>query len=147
MKMSEEPIVEDIEKSKLDIPEEFLEEIREDCKINDLDLRGECRSVVNRTQRYIEEYYKQKRKLIQMEVYLKKVEGELFNHYKNNFEIKLTSSQDVMKFVQKDKKYQKAFKLYRQLETIVDFLDRTVKNMNNNAWLVQKLVDLEKLSQ
>jgi len=143
--MSEEK--EKREAQKIEIPEEFLEEIRNDCQINDLNLREDASTIVNRTQRYIEEYYKQKRKLIGLESYLKKVEGELFYHYKHNYEIKLTSSQDVMKFVYKDKKYRTAFKICKQMEAVVDFLDRTIKNMNNNAWLLQKLIDLEKMNQ
>ena len=137
----------DVDELSFDVSEEFLEQLDADTKINDLDLANECRSIVNRNQRYVEEFYKQKRKMKKMEAYLKKVEGELFSHYKTNFEIKLTSSADVMKFVQKDKKYQKALKLYNDLESLVDFLDRTIRNLNNNAWLVQKLVDLEKLNQ
>lgn len=138
---------EDIKKTSFEIPEEFLEEIREDSKINDLNLAEECRTIVNRNQRYIEEYYRQKRQLLKMETFLKKIEGELFHYYKNEFEIKLTSSSDIMKYVQKNKKYQKALKLTNELIGVVDFLDRTIRNMNNNAWLVQKLVDLEKLNQ
>jgi hypothetical protein len=132
---------------KYELPEDFIEDIKRDSKINDLDLRNECRSVVNRNQRYIEEYYKMKRKYIRMQTHVKKVEGELFDKYKNHFEIKFTSSNDVMKFVWKDKRYQKAFNICSDLECIVDYLDRTIKNLNNNAWLVQKLVDLEKINQ
>ena len=51
------------EKTDFGISEEFLEQLKEDSKINDLDLRKECREIVNRNQRYIEEYYKQKSKL------------------------------------------------------------------------------------
>ena len=129
------------------ITDAFFEQIRKDSLINDLNLREECRTIVNRNQKYIEEYHKLDRKLKKMDVYLKKVEGELFYHYRNEFEIKLTSSQDIMKFVQKDSKYQKALKIHSELKCAVDFLDKTIKNMGNNAWLVQKLVDLEKINQ
>jgi hypothetical protein len=138
---------EEVKGTEFELSEEFISDIQKDSKINDLDLRGECRSIVNRTQRYVEEYYRAKRKLMKMQAYVKKVEGELFHKYKNEFEIKLTSSTDIMKYVNKDKKYQNAIRICNDLECLVDFLDRTIKNMNNNAWLVQKLVDLEKINQ
>jgi oligoribonuclease NrnB/cAMP/cGMP phosphodiesterase (DHH superfamily) len=132
--------------TNFELSDEFLENVVKDTEINDFQLKEQLRTVTNKTQRYIEELYKQKRKLKQLERFVKKVKGELFQHYKNDFEIKLTSSSDVMTFVERDKKYQTAKRHYDDLETIVDFLDRTIKNMNNKAWTLRNMVELEKMN-
>ena len=126
------------------LSEDFLSDIERDTKINDLNLQEEATKVVNTTQRYIEELYRVKRKLHKVELEKKKIEGELFEKYKTNFEIKITSSQDVMRFVYRDKKYQTVARIAKELEVLVDFLEMTVKNMNQKPWLIQKLIDLEK---
>jgi predicted DNA binding protein len=128
------------------LPDEFLEEVVKDTQINDLQLREQCRTVVNKTQRYIEELYKQKRKLRQVEAYAKRVKGELYQYYKTDYEIKLTTSSDIMIFVERDKKYQTAMKHLNDLNDIVEFLDRTIKNMTNKTWVLQKMVELEKIN-
>jgi conjugal transfer/entry exclusion protein len=129
-----------------ELSEQFLEDIVKDTEVDDYNLKEQLRNVVNKTQRYIEELYRQKRKLKQMDRFVKKKKGELFEYYKNEFEIRLTSSSDILIFVERDKKYQIAKKHFDDLETIVDFLDRTIKNMNNKAWVLQKMVELEKMN-
>jgi hypothetical protein len=134
------------QETNFELPDDFLEEVVKDTEINDFQLKEQLRTVVNKTQRYIEELYRQKRKMKQLERFVKKKKGELFEYYKNDFEIKLTSSNDIMTFVERDKKYQTAKKHYDDLEAIVEFLDRTIKNMNNKAWTLRTMVDLEKIN-
>ena len=122
-----------VEKTSFELEDEFLEQIVEDTKIDDFNLKDQLRTVVDKTQRYIEELYRQKRNMKKLERFLKKVKGELFQYYKTEYEIKLTSSVDILIFVEKDKKYQTAKKHYDDLEAIVDFLDRTIKNMNSKS--------------
>jgi len=133
-----------MEESNYTISKEFLEDVDKDTRINDLDLRREAMMAVNRTQRYIEELYRAKRKLHKLDLYRKKVEGELFQKYKTDFDIKISSSQDIMRFVYRDKKYQTSARLHKELETLVDFLELTVKNMSQRPWLIQKLLDMDK---
>jgi hypothetical protein len=132
--------------TNFELPEEFLEDVVKDTEINDFQLKEQLRTVVNKTQRYIEELYRQKRKMKQLERFVKKKKGELFEYYKNDFEIKLTSSNDIMTFVERDKKFQTAKKHYDDLEAIVDFLDRTIRNMNNKSWTLRTMVEMEKMN-
>jgi hypothetical protein len=134
------------EKTSFELEDEFLEQIVEDTKIDDFNLKDQLRTVVDKTQRYIEELYRQKRNMKKLERFLKKVKGELFQYYKTEYEIKLTSSVDILIFVEKDKKYQTAKKHYDDLEAIVDFLDRTIKNMNSKSWSLRNMVEMEKLN-
>jgi len=135
-----------VEKTSFELEDEFLEQIVEDTKIDDFNLKDQLRTVVDKTQRYIEELYRQKRNMKKLERFLKKVKGELFQYYKTEYEIKLTSSVDILIFVEKDKKYQTAKKHYDDLEAIVDFLDRTIKNMNSKSWSLRNMVEMEKLN-
>ena len=130
--------------NKVGLTEEFIEEVRKDCEIDEFGLVKENCTIINRTQRYIEEYYKQKRKLNYIENYLKKKKGELFEFYKTRYEIKLTSSNDIMIFIEKDDKYQKALEVYSEQKSVVDFLDKTIKNMQNKGFALRNLVELKK---
>ena len=71
---------------------------------------------------------------------------KLFQYYKTDFEIKLSSSGDIWTFVERDKKYQTIKKHCDDLEIIVDFLDRTIKNMNNKGWSLRNMVEIEKMN-
>jgi hypothetical protein len=125
--------------------EQFMNEIQEDLKINDFDLKEECRTAQNKTQKYIEHYYNYRRKLKMHEAHLKKVEGELFEKYRYNFEINLSSSVDAMRFVQKDKRYLTALKLRDEYETIVDVMEKVVRNFNSRSFAINKMIDQEKI--
>ena len=79
------------------------------------------------------------------EAHLKKVEGELFEKYRYNFEINLSSSVDAMRFVQKDKRYLTALKLRDEYETIVDVMEKVVRNFNSRSFAINKMIDQEKI--
>jgi len=133
-------------KTTFDLPEEFLEQIAKDTEIDDFNLKEQLRTVVDKTQKYVEELYRQKRKFKQVDRRLRKIKGELYQYYKTDFEIKLTSSSDVLIFVERDSKYQTIKKHYDDLESIVDFLDRTIRNMNSKGWSLRNMVEMEKMN-
>lgn len=132
------------ESDKLQLSEEFIKEAFEACQINEFDLVGQNRDVINKTQRFIEEYYKQKRQLEKIELHLKKVRGELFEFYKTKFEIKLSSASDINTFIEKDSRYQKTYEYFIELRANMDFLERTIKNMSNKVFALKNLVELDK---
>jgi chaperonin cofactor prefoldin len=127
------------------LTDEFLENIVEDTKINDFNIKEECRTVVNKTQRYIEELYRFRLKLKKVEAAMKVKKGDLFKYYKTDYEIKITSSSDIMIFVERDKEYRKIKKVHDELEIVVKFLEDTIKNMGNKSWVLQKMIDAEKI--
>jgi len=133
-------------KKKQLISDKYLEDIRNDTVLDQYNLPRECCETVNKTQRYIEDYYQQKRKLRQIELLRDEEVGKLFKYYKTEFEIKLTSSQDVMKFVAQDSKYKKIMNSFYEQECLVEFMDRTIKNLNNKVWMIRNAVELEKMS-
>lgn len=127
------------------VNDDFWEEVQEDLKINELDLREELRMAANRTQKYIELFYKYNRMLRKLEAYVKKVEGELFHHYKFEFELNLSSSADVQKFINKDKRYVTATSKRDEYQALVDLLEKVVRNFQNRAFTLNKMVDMEKM--
>lgn len=130
----------------LAINQKFIDEVRANLEINEFNLKEECRTHADKTQRYIEELYKQKRKLFKLDCYLRKIKGELFEKWKNGeYEIRLTSTSDIMIMIDKDKQYNEILKSYNEIELIVEFLEQTIKNMNNKGWNIQRIIDLEKI--
>lgn len=129
-----------------EIDQNYIDEVRKNLEINEFNLKEECRTQADKTQRYIEELYKQKRKMFKLDCYLRKVKGQLFEKWKNGeFEIRLTSTSDIMIMIEKDDNYNKILKKYNELELIVEFLDQTIKNMNNKAWNIQRIIELQKI--
>ena len=137
--------MEDKDKTKSEIMEEYLAEITKTTEVNTFELKRECCEAANKIQRYIEDLYHQKRILNKLHLILKKKEGELFEYYKTKFEIKLTSSQDIRVFIERDDKFQSIKKHYLEQEAIVEFLQDTIKNLSQRGWLLQKAVELEKI--
>jgi len=127
------------------ISEKFLEQIKEDLKIDEFNLIVECRNAINITQKYLEYYYQQKRKLNKLKTYLSKVEGEKFNYFKNEFEINITSSQDIQKFINKDGKYLNAKDAVDEQSALVEFLEGVVKQFNGRQWMIKNIIEVKKI--
>lgn len=132
-------------KTDLRIPDEVQQQVMEDSKINEFNLLEECRDAPNKTQKYIEAYYAQKRRKEKLELHLDKVIAELFKYYKTDYEIKLTSSQDVWVFIKGDKRYQTAATFLKEQEAIVDFYEKVIKNMNGRQWAMKDILKIREL--
>lgn len=138
----------DEKKNDFELSEEFLNDIRKDTDVNEFNLKEELRTVINKTQRYVEELYKQKRKLKQLERYVKKVRSEMYQEIKDvgykGLEINNTS--DINMIIDGDKRYQTARKYLDEIVCVVEFLETTVKTMTNKSFTLQRLVELEKIN-
>jgi hypothetical protein len=129
------------------IDQNYIEEIRKNLEINEFNLKEECRLISNITQRYIEDLYMLKRKMFKTECYLKKVKGQLFEKWKNGeFEIRLTSTSDILIMIEKDVQYNKILSVFNELSLKVEFLEQVIKNFNNKGWNIQRIIDLEKIN-
>lgn len=126
------------------ITEEFRKRVEEDCKIDTFDLTRENASYVNRTQVYIEEYYKQSRKLSSLDLMVKEKKAHLLIFYKRDFEIKLTSMTDIMTMIEGDPKFQKLMKYYNEQKSVVEYLQQTIKNMQQKSYALKNLIELRK---
>lgn len=126
------------------ITEEFRKRVEEDCKIDTFDLVRENASYVNRTQVYIEEYYKQSRKLSSLDLMVKEKKAHLLIFYKRDFEIKLTSMTDIMTMIEGDPKFQKLMKYYNEQKSVVEYLQQTIKNMQQKSYALKNLIELRK---
>jgi hypothetical protein len=133
------------EKNKYALSQEFIDEANKETMLNTYDLKSEGRTVLNKCQRYIEEYYKQKRFLNKVENLMKEKKCELFIHYKTKFEIKITSATDLNIMIEGDKHFLKLIKLQKEVENNLDFLEKTIKSLNNKAYMVGNMVTLNKI--
>ena len=126
------------------ITEEFRKRVEEDCKIDTFNLILENSALVNRTQVYIEEYYKQHRKLTQLDQMVKEKKAQLLIYYKRDFEIKLTSMTDLMIMIEGDPKFQKYMSAYNEQKCVVEYLEKTIKNMTNKGYALKNIGELRK---
>ena len=54
--------------------------------------------------------------------------------------------QDVDKYINSDEEYQRAYQKVRYLETVVDFLDRTVRQISNRGFVIKNAIDWRKFT-
>ena len=133
------------EMERTDINDQLKEEIHNDLAIDTNDLINCLRKAPDVAQKYQESYFIERRRLIKYEMKKKMVERELFEHYKTNFQIKITSSQDIWVFIEGDKKHQNISKLVKYQETLVDFYEKLCKKFENRNWLIKDMVRLLEL--
>jgi CHAD domain-containing protein len=128
------------------ITDEQLKEIAKDvAPVNEFDIIAECQNSPNVTQKYLEWVFQQKRRLKKLKRMLNQLEGQLYQYYKCDFEITLSNSSDIMRFVWKDKKYITMKEAYDDQESLVEFLEETVKNLKNKSFMLRNIIDCKKL--
>ena len=54
--------------------------------------------------------------------------------------------QDVDKYINSDEEYQRAYQKVKYLETVVDFLDRTVRQISNRGFVIKNAIDWRKFT-
>jgi len=125
--------------------DDLLKQMKEDLKINEFDLIGECRNAPNVTQKYLELFYNENRKLKKIKVKLDEVEGNRYQYYRKDFEIKLTSSADIMRFVNKDAEYLKVKRIWVEQSSFTEFLTSVVQNFRDRLFQLRNQVELKKI--
>ena len=94
-----------------------------------------------------EEYYKQYRKLTRLDQMVKEKKATLLIYYKRDFEIKLTSMTDIMIMIEGNPKFQKYMEAYNEQKCVVDYLEKTIKNMQNKGYALKNIGEIMKKEQ
>jgi len=135
---------------------EQLQELADkDLKINDTELDLESLKTPQLHNKYMKHLTKFKLlltraeddlrtiKLFKWEYYTGKSDPQVYQQKPFNLKI---LKQDVDKYIEADEEVQKAAQKVRYLETVVDFLDRTIRQISNRTFTIKNAIDWRKFT-
>ena len=135
---------------------EKLQELADsDLKINDTELDLESLKTPQLHNKYMKHLTKFKLMLSRAEGDLYNAKRELWEYYTGKadpavyqlkpFNLKILK-QDVDKYIESDEEWIKANQKVKYLETIVDFLDRTLRQISNRTFTIKNAIDWRKFT-
>tara|TARA_Y100000114_G_C11698100_1_gene297046 strand:+ start:397 stop:825 length:429 start_codon:yes stop_codon:yes gene_type:complete len=135
--------------------EQLQEQADKDLKINDTELDLESLKTPQLHNKYLKYLNKFKLLLTRSEDELKNITKDKWEYYTGKsdpavyqakpFNLKILK-QDVDKYINSDEEYQRAYQKVKYLETVVDFLDRTVRQISNRGFVIKNAIDWRKFT-
>jgi len=136
-----------------------LEELQEladkDLKINDVELDLESLKTPQLHNKYLKYLTKFKLLLTRTEDELRVIKKDKWEYYTGKsdpqiyqqkpFNLKILK-QDVDKYIEADEDIQKLSQKVKYLETLIDFLDRTIRVINNRTFTIKNAIDWRKFT-
>jgi hypothetical protein len=135
---------------------EQLQELADkDLKINDTELDLESLKTPQLHNKYMKHLTKFKLlltraeddlrtiRLFKWEYYTGKSDPQVYQQKPFNLKI---LKQDVDKYIEADEEVQKATQKVKYLETVVDFLDRTIRQVSNRTFTIKNAIDWRKFT-
>ena len=132
--------------------EQLQEQADKDLKINDTELDLESLKTPQLHNKYLNKF---KLLLTRSEDELKNITKDKWEYYTGKsdpavyqakpFNLKILK-QDVDKYINSDEEYQRAYQKVKYLETVVDFLDRTVRQISNRGFVIKNAIDWRKFT-
>ena len=135
---------------------EKLQELADkDLKINDTELDLESLKTPQLHNKYMKHLTKFKLMLSRAEGDLYNAKRELWEYYTGKadpavyqlkpFNLKILKA-DVDKYIESDDEWIKANQKVKYLETIIDFLDRTLRQISNRTFTIKNAIDWRKFT-
>ena len=135
--------------------EQLQEQADKDLKINDTELDLESLKTPQLHNQYMKHLTKFKLLLTRAEDEYKILKRNKWEYYTGKsdpavyqlkpFNIKILK-QDVDKYIEADEEMQKATQKVKYLETVVDFLDRTIRQVSNRTFTIKNAIDWRKFT-
>tara|TARA_Y100001970_G_C13474660_1_gene481404 strand:- start:26 stop:454 length:429 start_codon:yes stop_codon:yes gene_type:complete len=135
--------------------EELQEQVAKDLKINDTELDLESLKTPQLHNKYLKEYNNFKLLLSRAESdykILKRVKWEYYTgkaspkvYQEKPFNLKIMKS-DIDKYLESDEDIIKAKQKIDYLETVVNYLDRTLKTISSRDWQIRNSIEWRKFT-
>jgi len=135
--------------------ETLQEQVDKDLKINDTELDLESLKTPQLHNKYMKHYTKFKLMLTKAETdysQLKRIKWEYYTgkadpavYQLKPFNLKILKA-DVQQYIESDEEWIKANQKVKYLETIVDFLDRTIRQISNRTFTIKNAIDWRKFT-
>jgi hypothetical protein len=135
---------------------EQLQELADkDLKINDTELDLESLKTPQLHNKFMKHLTKFKLLLTRAEDEYRMLKRDKWEYYTGKsdpavyqlkpFNLKILK-QDVDKYIEADEEIQKATQKVKYLETVVDFLDRTIRQISNRTFTIKNAIDWRKFT-
>ena len=135
---------------------EQLQELADkDLKINDTELDLESLKTPQLHNKFMKHLTKFKLLLTRAEDEYRMLKRDKWEYYTGKsdpavyqlkpFNLKILK-QDVDKYIESDEEIQKATQKVKYLETVVDFLDRTIRQISNRTFTIKNAIDWRKFT-
>ena len=135
---------------------EQLQELADkDLKINDTELDLESLKTPQLHNKYLKHLTKFKLLLTRAEDEFTRIKRDKWGYYTGKadpavyqlkpFNLKILK-QDIDKYIESDEEWIKANQKVKYLETIVDFLDRTLRQITNRTFTIKNAIDWRKFT-
>ena len=135
--------------------EQLQELVDKDLKINETELDLESLKTPQLHNKYMKHMTKFKLMLSRTEGEMASVKKELWEYYTGKadasvyaerpFDLKILK-QDVDKYIESDEAYIKTKQKLDYLSTVVDFLDRTLRQITNRTFTIKNAIDWRKFT-
>ena len=135
---------------------EQLQELADkDLKINDTELDLESLKTPQLHNKYLKHFTKFKLLLTRSQDDFNRIKREKWEYYTGKsdpavyqlkpFNLKILKA-DVQQYIESDEEWIKANQKVKYLETIVDFLDRTLRQITNRTFTIKNAIDWRKFT-
>ena len=133
--------------------EELQEKLEKDLKLNDVELDLESLKTPQLHNKYMKHLNSFKLLLSRAEGDFANVKRNLWEYYTGKAEAQVYKEQpfdlkilrqDVDKYLDADSEIQKTKQKIKYLEVVVDYLDKTVKQISNRGFLIKNSIDWRK---
>ena len=135
--------------------EKLQEQADKDLKINDIELDLESLKTPQLHNKYMKHLTKFKLMLTRAEAELSNVKREKWEYYTGKapaevyalkpFDLKILKT-DIDKYLDSDEELQRQKQKVDYLQTTVDFLDRTIRQISNRGFLIKDAIDWRKFT-
>ena len=128
-----------------ELKKELLEELKlENYDMDNLTTKSE--RIPNLYQKYLDIFMTESCELSMLEVKMKKTFGELLHHYKYKDDYSWENKWEVEAKIDSDKKYYQLKTKFVLQEAIVDFLEKSLKNIKEMRWDIKSIIDIKKFN-
>lgn len=124
----------------------IIKEIYE-CNISEVDIDKELDANIGKYQRWIDRLKDARDTFVNLELKLKKMDCEIFHYYKFNcdFSTSLKYGSDIKKYVESNECYQALYELLQNQKALLEFIEGTIKNLNNRGFAIKNYIDCKKI--
>ena len=135
--------------------ETLQEQVDKDLKINDTELDLESLKTPQLHNKYMKHYTKFKLMLTRAETDYSQVKRQKWEYYTGNadasvyaekpFDLKVLRT-DVDKYIESDEEMIKAKQKVEYLQAVVDYLDKTLRQITNRTFTIKNAIDWRKFT-
>jgi len=123
--------------------EEWIKELKEDTQLDFKKFETNF-GIANKMAKWLERKENLVSKLIELEKKRRKVERELFEYYKTDYDLTLNTKEEIKLMVQSDPKFLEIDNQVKETERLIKFIDKAIDFLKTKVWEVKYYLEWKK---